>query len=383
MLTRDELRNLEKDSRLKAPILSLYLNVDRKTSEGQHYLAELRRILTIANKQLCARGEDAEKHQKQLHELIVPRILNFIDEEVSAYGAIRAIAVFASLDPTRSHHNKDIIIYTLPQPVKSQTHVENSAFIRPLLFLLDQYERYAVIVANSNTAHFFIVGMGEIEESTEFISDIPQRTDKGGWAQKRYERRFDNAVERYVERVCKHATKHIEKTDVKRVVLGGDSDILYLFKKKLPDHLQKMVVGSIAAKTNESTHEILERTLSVAAEAERADEKRAVNELKNALAHQGKAVAGVEDTIRAVNEKRVEKMILIKGFHLTGSLCNNCNTLSLPIRNCPNCQAFTKPVEDIFENASELVFLEDGTIEFVDDHPDLIAMGNVGAILRF
>jgi len=156
-----------------------------------------------------------------------------------------------------------------------------------------------------------------------------------------------------------------------------------LFKKKMPDRLQKMVVGSITARTNESTNETLERTLSIAAEAERTDEKRAVDELKNALAHQGKAVAGAENTLRAINEKRVEKMILTKGFHLAGSLCKNCNTLSLPTRNCLNCQTFTNTVEDVFENAAELVFLEDGTIEFVDDQPDLVAMGNVGAILRF
>jgi hypothetical protein len=61
----------------------------------------------------------------------------------------------------------------------------------------------------------------------------------------------------------------------------------------------------------------------------------------------------------------------------------NCNTLSTPQTRCTNCQAITKPVDDLLESAAERVFLENGIIEFVDENIDLTALGNIGALLRF
>lgn len=383
MLTKNELKQLEADDNLRAPVLSLYLNLDKKTPEGQHYLAELRRILNIANKQLVAGYKNAGQLQKQLHELVVPRLLDFIDEEVSRYGTIRAIAVFASLNEKQTHHNQDIVIYTLPRPVRSQAHVGNKPFVRPLLFLLDQYERYAIVIADKNIAHFYLVAMGEIEQATEFISDIPHRSDKGGWAQKRYERRIDNAIEKHIQKVTAHLVKQIAKTDTRRIILGGDPDILYLFKKNLPDREQKMVIGHIPNKLHESSSETLERTLQLAVDAERESEKRAILELTNALGESNKGVAGVAETLKALNEKRVQKLILVQGFHAPGSYCPNCNTLSLPKVRCANCQSITKPQEDILETAVERVFLEEGDVEFVEENIDLTALGSVGALLRF
>lgn len=383
MLTKKELHDLETEGKLRPPVLSLYLNLDRKTAEGQHYLAELRRILSIANKQIVASSKEAGRLQKQLHEQIVPKLLNFIDEEVLPYGTIRSIAVFASLDEKQTRHNQDIVIYTLPRPIRSQSHVENNPFVRPLLFLLDQYEQYAIVIANKNSAHFYLVAMGEIEEAAEFISDIPHRSDKGGWSQKRYERRVDQAIEDHVQRVTKHLIKQIAKTDIRRIILGGDPDILYLFKKNLPETTQKMVIGHIPSKNNEASTETLERTLKIAADAERESEKAAVQELRDALAHPGKAVSGLTETITAINEKRVRKLILTQGFSTPGSLCTNCNTLTVPKTRCENCQSVTKPVDDLLESAAERVFLENGDIEFVEESIDLTALGNIGALLRF
>jgi len=384
MLTKKELHNLETDKRLRAPVLSLYLNLDKKTPEGQHYLAELRRVLSIANKQIVAsHHKDAGKLQKQLHELVVPRLLDFIDEEVLPYGTIRAIAMFASLDEKQTRHNQDIVIYTLPRPVRSQSHVNNNPFVRPLLFLLDQYEQYAIVIANKNSAHFYLVAMGEVEQSAEFVNDIPNRSKQGGWSQKRYEHRIDNAIEKHVQRVTKHLVKQIANTDVRRIILGGDPDILYLFKKNLPDREQKMVIGHIPAKSNESSAETLMRTLKIATDAERESEKIAVLELRNALAHPNKAVAGLPNTLKASNEKRVQKLLLIQDFRSPGSLCVNCNTHSLTQVRCSNCQSVTKPVEDLLEQIAEKVFLENGVVEFVDENIDLTALGSVGALLRF
>jgi len=383
MFNKKELRELEKDKSLHAPVMSMYLNLDKTTPEGQHYLAELRRQLSDVNKKILTRYKKPSSLQNSLHQEIVPKILTFLDEEVLVHPAIRAIAVFASLSDTLAAEDRHIMIYTLPQPVRSQAHVEENAFVRPLMFLLDQYEPYAVIIINRHIANFFFVSLGEIHENKEFVSDIPKRHDEGGWSQKRFERKIEHMVEQHVQRITKFAAKRLQETDIKRIILGGDDNMIHLLKKNLPERELKMIVGTIPSNPHESTHETLERTLKVASEAERVGEQLAVQELRDTLAHANKAVSGIEETLDAVNEKKVAKLILHNDFHTNGVLCRNCQMLFMPVAQCPNCNLRTESIDDLSEEIAERVFTEKGEVEFVMDSVDLQALGKIGAILRY
>jgi len=383
MFTKKELKDLEKDKLLRSPVVSMYLNTDKKTSDGQHYLAELRRQLFLVNKKISTRYKKPILFQNYLQEEIVPKILAFLDEEVLPHPDIRAIAIFASLSETLTKDNRRIVIYTLPQSVRSQAHIEDTAFLRPLMFLLDQYEPYTVITVNRHIANFFLISLGEIHERKEFVSDIPRRHDQGGWSQKRFERKIERAVEQHVQRVTKFATKRLRETGARRIVLGGDDNMIHLLKKNLPERELKMVVGTVPSNPHESAHETLERTLKVASEAERASEQLAVQELRDALAHAGKAVSGIKETLNAINNKKITKLILHSDFHLDGSLCRNCQMLFAPTTQCPNCNLLTEHLDDLAEEIAERVFAEKGEVEFVMDNVDLEALGGIGAILRY
>jgi peptide chain release factor subunit 1 len=383
MFSKKDLRDLEKDKSLRAPVASIYFNLDKKTPEGQHYLAELRRQLSIVNKQILTRYKKPDLLQESLQQEIVPKILTFIDEKVLVNPNTRAIAVFASLLKTSGTNNQRMVFCALPRPVRSQAHVEETAFVRPLMFLLDQYEPYAVITANRHVASFFMVSMGEIHERKEFLSDIPKRHDEGGWSQKRFERKIESMVEKHVQRVAQFAVKRLKENDTRRIVLGGDDNIVHLLKSNLPERELKMVIGTIPSNPHESINETLERTLEIASEAEKASEKTAVQELRDALAHIGNAVSGIEETLNAVNDKNVAKLLLYNDFHIEGSLCNNCQMLFTPITQCPNCDVQTKHLDDLAEEIAERVFDEKGEVEFVIDSIDLEALGKIGAILRY
>lgn len=383
MFNKKDLQDLEKNKSLRAPVVSIYLNLDKKTPEGQHYLAELRRQLSIVNKQILARYKKPDLFQDFLHKEIVPKIFTFIDEVILTDPTLNAIAIFASLSEKSTTYNQRIIPYALPQPIRSQSYVEETAFIRPLIFLLDQYEPYAVITANRHVAKFFIVSLGEINKSEEFTSDIPKRHDQGGWSQKRFERKIERMVEKHVQQVTKFAVKQLKNTGVERIVLGGDDNMVHLLKENLPERELKMVVGTIPSNPHESTSETLERTLKVANEAERAGEQLAVQELRDALAHIGKAVSGIEETLDAVNDKKIAKLILHNDFHVDGALCHNCQMLLAPTTQCPNCNLLTEHLDDLGEEMAERVFTEKGEVEFVMDSVDLQALGGIGAILRY
>ncbi len=382
MISKQEILQLEKNKSFKSPVLSLYLNTDKKYAEGENFLGQLRHILKEADKQIKATFKNPLPIQRKLHEEIVPKILDFLDKEVEDVPSIRSIAFFASLVPTRTPLGS-VISYTLPRPVRSQARLHQKPFIRPLLFLFDQYENYGIIVANQQHARFILVSLGEMQHVAEFVSNAPHRHDQGGWAQKKFERRADNAIKKHVQQIVKYAANFLKNTETERLILSGDEDIVHLIKENLGPNDLKKVVGALPSVPHETAFDTLERALKVMAKAESEGETAAVQELYENLNHPGKAVAGLKDVLDAVNKKNVQKLVLKKGYHALGSYCPNCSTISGPSRSCSNCGTSTNTIEDILEVACELVYLEQGKIEFVVESMDLEAMGNVGALLRY
>lgn len=383
MLTEHDIDVLEKDKRLGSPVLSLYVNTDRGTTDGESYLAVLRHLLKIADTQLKRRfGTDGLAAAAILQERVAPRLVEFIEAEVAAGSTIRSIAVFTSLAPARDPHHP-ILTYTLPRGIRSQVHIDPRPYVRPLLFLLDQYERYAVIVADRKHARFFTMYLGEIEKLTEFTSDTPTRHDQGGWSQKRFQRHVDDHVAHHVRGVVEHAVKMLRHLPTHRLILGGDGDILHLIRDNLPLELQQRVVGTFPLHVHASLHEIRERTLALAADAERAEEEQRVAALRDALAHRGRAVHGLAGTLDVLTQRRVQTLLVKKGFHARGAVCENCGALLPSPGPCPHCQAQAKTVDDVVDHALEAAHRDEVVIEFVTENLDLEALGNIGGILRF
>jgi peptide subunit release factor 1 (eRF1) len=180
---------------------------------------------------------------------------------------------------------------------------------------------------------------------------------------------------------------------LKRIVLGGTDDTLALMKRELPQRLQNSVVGTFIAASHASDQEIIVRALALAQVAEALQEEQQVAELSDALANrpgsvwgQGsrRAVQGAGDTLQALSQQRVQLLLLRRGFHLPGSVCDNCgslfNTAGGP---CPYCKNTLRAVLDVLEHAVERAEAEGAEVEFVTESPALEALGGIGAILRF
>ena len=383
MIREADVRELLHDQQLQPPVVSIYLNTDRSAAEGRSMLATLRHLATTADRILeLEPTPESAAAREVLHGTIVPRVIEFLAADVERIPTVRAIAVFASLQHSGppEHHT---LTYTLPRPLRSQVHIDPRPYVRPLLFLLDQYERYAAIVADRKHARFFTVFLGEIEQIAEFPDDTPARHAQGGWSQQRFQRHVDNHIAQHVHRVTDYAVKALKHLPTHRLILGGDAETIQLIQQRLPRDLEVRVAGTFPLDVHASLHMIRERTLAVAAAAEQHEETQQVANLREALAHQGRAVQGLSGTLAALTERRALTLIVKKGFHAKGALCLNCHALLGASGSCPHCHSETKGVEDIVEHALEAANRDRVTIEFVTENIDLEALGNIGAILRY
>lgn len=384
MFKETDLEELRATRPAGRPVWSVYLNTDRATDEGRSALAVLRHLAKVVDSNIRQRfPDDQDAYGEYLQQYAVPHCVAALEREVFPNPTVRALAAFFPLGLGRRGAEKRPVTLTLPRPVRSQTHLDSTPHIRPLLYLLDQYERYAVIVVDRNHARFFTVFLGALDSLKEFSSDTPQRHHQGGWSQKRFQQRVDDIAAHHVHRVVRYTTTVLRHQSAHRLILSGDSELLHVLRTQLPKELRERIAGTFPLPAHAPLHTIMERSLALASEAERGEEELVVRALRDALAHPHRAAQGVEDTLRALTERRVQTLLVHRGFRSPGVECENCGTLLTHPAPCPHCRAATNAVEDIVERAIEQAYADRATVEFVTDNLDLEALGNIGAILRY
>jgi peptide subunit release factor 1 (eRF1) len=98
----------------------------------------------------------------------------------------------------------------------------------------------------------------------------------------------------------------------------------------------------------------------------------------------GRGAAGLKDTVAALNERRVETLLLDEGFDARGGSCPTCGLLVAgPADRCPADGSELEPVERMREAIVEAAVAQDAEVIVVRHHPDLGPLGGVGAVLRF
>lgn len=391
-----DVRVLLHDRRLASPVASLYLNTDRGHPEGEQYHAGFRHVVQEADEIVRGRRDAAGALARtRLHDAL-PDIARFLEDEVSPQPVVRGVALFVSLAPPADHDLRTpaFTAFTLPRPLRTHACVERQPAIRPLLFLLDQYERVGVIVADRNHARVFTLFLGEIESAEAWEVDTPRRHHQGGWSQMLFQRDIDGHIQAHIRATVRRALKHFARRPLKRLVFGGSAETLGLLKHELPARFQRELAGEFLAAPHATDTEVVSKALAIAQGAEWREEQARVQELVEALAHrsaaawgsgESRAVCGLPGTLRALTERRVQRLLLRRGYHAPGAVCENCGALSVNTGGSlyPGCGTPLRGVPDIVEHAVERAIREGALVEFVTESPSLESLGGIGALLRF
>jgi peptide subunit release factor 1 (eRF1) len=130
--------------------------------------------------------------------------------------------------------------------------------------------------------------------------------------------------------------------------------------------------------------EILTKVMQVGLEAEKRQEARLVEALITSAAKGNGAVVGLENTLAAINDKRVQSLFVAQGYRKAGYRCQNSDYITFHImERCPVCEGKIEPAEDIVEMAISTVMRHGGNIEIVHDNAQLDKVGEIGALLRY
>jgi peptide chain release factor subunit 1 len=275
-------------------------------------------------------------------------------------------------------------------PVRNIARWDDTPYMVPLLEVLDEYERYGVVLADKEQARLFTVFIGAIAEHYDAFAPAPvQRFKTTGTDQWLSARRFQKKAEMHVHWHLKHVAELLDKLvdqyGFDRLLLAGPVEATSELQQLLSKRLRSRVAEKLSLPIKANAAEILEAALKVERDVERQREKEMVENLIIGDAHHPSAL-GLERTVYALCEERVWRLIYAAGFRPEGGRCGNCGMLFAKVEgSCDYCGGSIKRIDDLIEQMVERVLDQDGKVEQVagDAALRLQQVGSIGAVLRF
>ncbi|WP_028845434.1 hypothetical protein [Thermodesulfovibrio thiophilus] len=370
MFERKDLEELEKLHFDDAFVVSLFLNVSPQERKKQAYLSKFKNLVkNKADYNACK--EDIDK------------IESFLQSERESFK--KSVVVYSCV-------KKDLWVrYDLNVELNDDLVIDRTPYTSPLFDLLDNYQKYGVLLVDKKTARVFLVFLGDIEEyGIVHHEDVPGKHKKGGWfalAEKRYERHIDYHVKMHLKDVLDKFDSFLKDKDIRRLIIAGPDEAISELMGLLPDEIKSKIIGRVNLEKYASKDEVLEKVLPFIEEYEKLKEKETVSELIIKALKNENAVIGVDDVLKYLRDKRVMKLVISKDHKVGGFICQNCGfATTQSVECCMECGGCVMKSEDLIERATEMALAQSALVEVVKDEKDrgkLLEYGGVGAFLRF
>lgn len=373
MLSREELREIAKMRGEGAYFVSLYLNVNPMTNVKNNYVIHVKNMLK----------DTAEK----LDKAVMKKINGDLDK-IDSYILTNKRILKKGLAILSSQENKFWKEFHLSVPLKNEIIVDNTPYIKPLLDILDNYQRYAILLVGKESARLFLVHLGEIEEYIEVHSDdVPGKHKKGGWfslSEKSYERHTDYHVSLHLKDVLKQLDSFLSREYVGRLIIGGSEEAFAKVKAMLPQVVADKIIGTFQAEMFANIKEILDKVEPILKASEEEKEAETIDDLHTKAMKNENAVLGIENVLNAIQEGRIMRLIFTKDFKNSGLACKNCGYLTIQnVTNCPYCKGKIQKVKYIVDLIAQKAVEQGAIVEVASENSKLKESGSIGAFLRF
>lgn len=190
--------------------------------------------------------------------------------------------------------------------------------IETLAHVADDYATYAVLVCNQGVAALSFVTQGTKNRGVYRESTLyPRKQMQGGPNQRRYQNRAKERVLHFARVISDEVTKALREARVD--VLVGSDEFMKALVAEFPDEVNALVAGTIPMDFQQQPgmSEIIDATVALAIEAERAREAAAVASVRELLGG-GRAVAGTIDVLNGLQAGQAMALVKNEDFHEHG-----------------------------------------------------------------
>lgn len=357
---------------IPAPVISLYLDA-RVNEHGK------RNFMPFVRKQLSERVKSypTQSEERASVEEDFVRIMRYLEDGVRdptqglALFACSALDDYFQVGQFEVHFERNRLV------VSERPHVY------PLARLIDQYRRYAVVLADTNRAQIFVFAAGRAVEQNDIENVKTKHTSVGGWSQSRYQRHEENYHLHHAKEVVEALERTLREDQIEHVILAGDEAVVIpLLKEQMSKELLEKVIDTISLGIDTPEHELLEETLTAFSRHDSLTDMQQVERLLGEFRGDNLAVAGVPDTLAALSNGQVEEMLIVAA---ADSLKFDEEEVRKVLKvygadDIPETLDARAVADELIRRANQM---SAARTTFVEDVTRLEQLGGVGALLRY
>jgi peptide chain release factor subunit 1 len=372
---RDEIRRLAQIRLDRPTVLSLYLDLNpAQFATPPARATAVRSLLDEAERKL--RERDGLTHQDRADlEASLRRAAALLAHDLPTEGA-HAVAVFVN-DSSGLFE-----ALRLPRSVQSRVAIGHSPLVGPLA-RLERRERWCVALVSRRDARIFRGSPDGLREIEQIHDIVFGQHDQGGWSQARFQRGIEKEKDDHLKHTAEALMKHYKRRPFQRLILGGPREVVADFESKLHGYLSERVGGRIEVDVDSATPDrVLKKAQPLIEEFEEQREAAALERIGEG----SRTAVGLEEVLQALNERRVDCLVLDERFAAPGTRCRECGWLGPEgERTCPVDGSEPDQLDELTEAAIELTLQQSAEILAVRRRRDELGerAGGVAAILRF
>ena len=369
VLTEAAIRELAGIRGETAPITSCYLDVDgRRLVRHQDVEQELEAMLRGARQR-------ANGHRSVQDDL--RRIEAFVRGGLDR-KTTRGLAIFACSASDLWE------VIELPMPVRSQVVINHAPAVGQLESVVQEHEPIGVLLADRQRARLLVFEQGQLVERSELLDELPRDVDARGERERGTpDAHVEELAHQHLRNAARAAFDLWQSRGFQHLVIGAPDAIASELERDLHPYLQARLCGRIHVGVGASTAEVLQAAEAVEAQVERQREAEVVARLREAAITGRRGVAGLARTLEALHSRRVERLVVSKGFAEEGWRCPETGALALVGPTNPLNGVTMDKVDDVVEDAIEEALTQGIGVTICVGNADLDVLGRIGALLRY
>jgi peptide chain release factor subunit 1 len=370
-ITQDRLRSLAELHPERGLVLSVFLNLDpAQFATAAARSTAITSVMTAAAHKVEDAKDLSHDERVALRE-DVERVRDALNASDVAANGTRAVAVYAN-GPSGL-----LEVVPLRMPVESRVVLDRTPCVEPLV-QQGTAERWMVLLCNRRVARFFM-GDGAQFEETERLEDLVYSQHKqGGWSQARYQRGIEKEKEDHLGNTADLAFKAYKREGVDRLLIGAPEELVGELEESLHPYLRERIVGRLGLDVENSTLDDVRKAARQAVEDHVVRcEREALDRLAAGVGRGGRGAAGLDEVLSALNEARVDTLLVADGFRAPGRVDRDTGMLHA------DGASEGEPVDNVVEPAIEKAIEQSARTIVVRHHDDLGPLGGIGAVLRY
>lgn len=285
--------------------------------------------------------------------------------------------------------------YRSPVPFRNRIRLTARPYVKPLTHLLDHYAHFGVILIDRVGGRFLAYHLGELQATDSYTGEEVRRVKDGAGssavgrrggaadAGPKGSKHEDEVTARNMRECAAKANAFFAARPIRRLFLGGTNENVAQFREMLPHKLQSCLAGSFPVDRDAGEPEVRQRALNLLREVNAEREEKLVERLITLNAQGANAVLGLDKTLQAVSDKRVETLIISDGYKTPGYVHDSSGFLVANLTLSPLAESELMETDDIVEAAVTQTVSQGGHVEVIAENPSLEDAGRIGAILRY